>query len=265
LNSLRRSLREQNAEYKVVKNNLFKRALKDAGYEGLDPYVKGPVGVAFADEEIGDVAKVLKNFKKEQVNFSFTAGMIDSVVFDAEQIAKIAKVVNVECFCHGAMCVAVSGRCFMSQHATGLSANRGKCAQLCRRAWHVRDDFGNELKVENSRIMSAKDLCALPFIGKMKETGVMSFKIEGRNRSPEYVSTVVREYRKAIDNNLTREAIVTGIENLKKDYNRGFSSGFFLSVPTADDFSFSEHGEQEEKKEFVGKMLKVCKVERIGG
>ena len=173
-----------------------------------------------------------------------------------KQIKKISKAVDVECFCHGAMCVAVSGRCFMSQHVHGLSANRGKCAQLCRRAWHVKDDNGNELKMENSRVMSAKDLCALPFIDRMKKAGIVSFKIEGRNRSPEYVYTVVSEYRKALDKDLSRAEIVEGIENLKKVYNRGFSSGFYLKVPTADDFSFSENGEQVESKSFVGKVYK---------
>jgi len=188
-----------------------------------------------------------------------------------KQIAKIAKVISVECFCHGAMCVAVSGRCFMSQYTHGLSANRGQCAQLCRRAWNIKDDSGNELKLENSRVMSAKDLCALPFVERMKKSGITSFKIEGRNRSPEYVYTVVSEYRKAIDKKLSRAEIVEGIENLKKVYNRGFSSGFFLKMPTADDFSFSENGDQEEKKVFVGKVYKywpkagVCSVKMNAG
>ena len=173
-----------------------------------------------------------------------------------KQIAKISKVIDVECFVHGAMCVAVSGRCFMSEHVHGLSANRGKCAQLCRRAWNVRDDNGNELKLENSRVMSAKDLCALSFVDKMKSAGVVSFKIEGRNRGPEYVAGVVAEYRKAVDEKLTRGEIVEGIHNLRQVYHRGFSSGFYLGTPTADDFSFSENGEQSERKEFVGKVYK---------
>ncbi len=173
-----------------------------------------------------------------------------------KQIKDISKDVMVECFCHGAMCVAVSGRCFMSQHVHGLSANRGKCAQLCRRAWDIKDNSGNKLKLENSRVMSAKDLCTLPFIEKMKEAGITSFKIEGRNRSPEYVYTVVSEYRKALDKKLNHSEILEGIESLKKVYNRGFSSGFYLKMPTADDFSFSENGEQKERKEFVGKVYK---------
>ncbi len=173
-----------------------------------------------------------------------------------KQIKKISKDVNIECFCHGAMCVAVSGRCFMSQFIHGLSANRGKCAQLCRRGWNITDDNGNKLKLENSRVMSAKDLCTLPFVDEMKKAGITSFKIEGRNRGPEYVHAVVSEYRKALDKKLSRTEIVTGLENLKKVYNRGFSSGFYLKMPTADDFSFGENGEQTERKEFIGKVYK---------
>ena len=173
-----------------------------------------------------------------------------------KQIRQISKFIEVETFRHGAMCVAVSGRCFMSQYTHGLSANRGQCAQLCRRAWDITDDGGNKLKLENSRVMSAKDLCTLPFIDKMKVAGITSFKIEGRNRSPEYVHTVVTEYRKALDKKLSHAEIVEGINNLKKVYNRGFSSGFYLKMPTADDFSFSEHGDQTERKQFVGKTFK---------
>jgi putative protease len=104
--------------------------------------------------------------------------------------------------------------------------------------------------------MSAKDLCALPFVDKMKKAGIVSFKIEGRNRSPEYVYTVVSEYRKALDRKLSRTEIVDGVENLKRVYNRGFSSGFYFGVPTDDDFSWSENGEQSERKSFVGKVYK---------
>ena len=173
-----------------------------------------------------------------------------------KQIKKISKNIKVECFCHGAMCVAISGRCFMSQYTHGLSANRGKCAQLCRWSWNIEDGAGNKLKLENSRVMSAKDLCTLPFIEKMKRAEITSFKIEGRNRSPEYIYTVVSEYRKALDKKLNKAEILAGLEKLKKVYNRGFSSGFYLKMPTADDFSFNDNGEQSERKEFVGKVYK---------
>jgi len=171
-----------------------------------------------------------------------------------EQIKKISNVIDIECFCHGAMCVAISGRCFTSQFVQGLSANRGQCVQICRRAWEIKDDEGNKLVLNNNRVMSAKDLCTLPFIENMKKAGIKSFKIEGRNRSPEYVYAVVSEYRNTLDNNLNRTEIIEGIARLKKVYNRGFSSGFYLKMPTADNFSFSEHGEQEERKEFVGRV-----------
>ncbi|MFA4960273.1 MAG: peptidase U32 family protein [Candidatus Pacearchaeota archaeon] len=173
-----------------------------------------------------------------------------------KQIKKISKIVDVECFVHGAMCVSVSGRCFISQFIHGCSANRGRCAHPCRRSWKVIDDTNNELKLENNRVMSAKDLCTLPFIEELKKAGVKSFKIEGRNRSPEYVYTVVFAYRKAIDKKLSRDEMLELTKELKKVYNRGFSDGFYFKMPTADDFSFSENGEQIESKEFIGRVEK---------
>ncbi len=172
------------------------------------------------------------------------------------QIKKISKVIPTECFIHGAMCVSVSGRCFTSQFVHGLSANRGQCVHPCRRAYTVKDDSGNELQLQNSRVMSAKDLCTLPFIDKIKKAGVTSFKIEGRNRSLEYVKTVTEEYRKAIDKKLSREEINKGLDELRKVYNRDFSSGFYIKMPTSDDFSYSENGEHTENKEFVGRIEK---------
>jgi len=172
-----------------------------------------------------------------------------------EQIKKISKIIDIECFIHGAMCVSESGRCFTSQFLDNKSANRGQCLQFCRRAYIVKDEDGNELKLENSRVMSAKDLCALPFIEQLKGF-VKAFKIEGRNRSPEYVKTVVSVYRKALDKKLTQKEIEKLLEQLKKVYNRGFSSGFFLKCPTADDFSKTEDGEAKERKIILGTVTK---------
>jgi U32 family peptidase len=173
-----------------------------------------------------------------------------------KQIKKISKIVETECFVHGAMCVSVSGRCFTSQFMHGISANRGQCAHPCRRAFTITDDAKNQLKLQNNRVMSAKDLCTLPFIEKLKKAGIRSFKIEGRNRSPEYVYTVVSVYRKALDKKLTKEEIRDYLNELEKVYNRGFSSGFYLKSPTADDFSLTENGEQKENKEFIGRVEK---------
>ena len=171
-----------------------------------------------------------------------------------EQVKKISKIIPVECFIHGAMCVAVSGRCFMSQELFKRSANRGMCAQVCRRSYKITDEEGKELRINRNTVMSAKDLCTLPFFDKLKDAGIVSFKIEGRNRDARYVDTVVRVYRKALDKNLTKEEINEGIKELEKVYNRGFSSGFYLGVPTNDDFSKVENSAATTKKQFIGKV-----------
>jgi len=170
------------------------------------------------------------------------------------QIKEISKVINVESFCHGALCVSISGRCFTSQFLFNKSANRGECLHPCRRTYIVKDDEGNELKLENSRVMSAKDLCTLPFIEKMKKAGIKAYKIEGRNRDARYVDTVVRIYRKALDKKLSEQEIKEGIKELEKIYNKGYSSGFYLKMPTRDDFARIEHNASNEKKHFVGKV-----------
>ena len=173
-----------------------------------------------------------------------------------KQIKKISKVMNIECFAHGAMCVAVSGRCFTSQFLFGKSANRGQCLHPCRRSYIIKDkQEGYELKLENDKVMSAKDLCTLPFIEEMKKAGITSFKIEGRNRDPRYVDAVVRVYRKALDKKLTKDEIRLGIELLKNVYNRKFSSGFYIKKPTSDDFTNVEHSAAKEYKHFVGKVI----------
>lgn len=173
-----------------------------------------------------------------------------------KQIKKISKILPIETFIHGAMCVSISGRCFMSQFLQNRSANRGQCTHPCRRTYLIRDIDGYELKLENNRVMSAKDLCTLPFMDKLKKAGITSFKIEGRNRNPEYVSNIVRVYRKALDKKLNQKEIEESIEELKKVYNRGFSSGFYLKTPTSDDFSSSENGEGKEFKQKVGEIEK---------
>jgi len=171
-----------------------------------------------------------------------------------KQIKKIAKIIPIEVFVHGAMCVSVSGRCFLSQYLYGESANRGRCIQPCRRFYYVKDDQGKELKVSNHHIFSAKDLCALPFIEKLKKAGISAFKIEGRNREPEYVDTVVRIYKKAINKKLSKQEIKQLINELKKVYNKGFSSGFLLAKPTYRDFSDIQHSKATQKKQFIGKI-----------
>ncbi|MEK9184588.1 MAG: U32 family peptidase, partial [Patescibacteria group bacterium] len=173
-----------------------------------------------------------------------------------KQIKKISKIIDIECFAHGAMCVSISGRCFTSQFLFNKSANRGECIHPCRRSYVVKDkQEGYELELENDKIMSAKDLCTLPFIEEMKKSGVKAFKIEGRNRDARYVETVVRIYRKALDKKLTKQEINQSLEELKSVYNKGFSSGFYLGLPTPEDFAKTENSAATERKHFVGKVM----------
>lgn len=171
-----------------------------------------------------------------------------------KQIKKISKIIDLEIFIHGAMCTAVSGRCFTSQFLHCKSANRGACRHPCRKSYKVIDNEGNELRVENSRIFSAKDLCTLPLIEKLKQAGVKAFKIEGRNREPEYVYTITSIYKKALDKKISSKELEESMKQLEKVYNREFSSGFYLKLPTADDFTKSESGAQKATKELVGKV-----------
>ncbi|MDO8467580.1 MAG: U32 family peptidase [Nanoarchaeota archaeon] len=174
-----------------------------------------------------------------------------------KQAKEISKEVETEMFCHGAMCVAISGRCFMSQHLFNSSANRGKCLHPCRRPYEVTikdETSGKELRLENQRVLSAKDLCTLPFIEEMKKAGVTSFKIEGRNRDARYVSSVVSVYRKALDEKLSKKEIEDALKELETVYNRGFSSGFYLGLPTPDDFAKIENSGASERKIYVGKI-----------
>ncbi len=174
-----------------------------------------------------------------------------------KQIKEIIKKVNIEIeiFIHGAMCISVSGRCFMSQFLFNKSANRGECIHPCRREYIIKDtQQGKEMKLENQHILSAKDLCTLPFIEKLKSAGITCFKIEGRNRDPRYVDIVTKVYRKALDKKLSEKEIKQSLEELNSVYNKGFSSGFYLGSPTADDFSKAEHSSATKKKIFVGKV-----------
>ena len=143
------------------------------------------------------------------------------------------KPVRLEMFCHGALCMAVSGKCYMSLHQENTSANRGECRQICRRGYRVTDLVnGDELAIENKYIMSPKDLKTIHFLNKMVDAGVTVFKIEGRARGPEYVRTVVGCYDEALraicDGTYTDERINEWNERLGKVFNRGFWDGYYM-------------------------------------
>ncbi len=177
-----------------------------------------------------------------------------------DQIKEISKVegLEIEVFIHGAMCVSVSGRCFISQFLHNRSGNRGECFHPCRRSYKVIDErYGHELNLENNKVMSAKDLCTLPFIDKLKKAGVKAFKIEGRNRDPLYVDTVIRVYREALDNKISKERVIELMKELQLVYNKGFSSGFYLGKPTPSDFSEVENSMSDYYKSLLGRVVHV--------
>jgi putative protease len=141
--------------------------------------------------------------------------------------------VKIEMFCHGALCVATSGKCYMSLHESGFSANRGSCLQMCRRSYRVIEkETENELEIDHDYIMSPKDLCTISFLDKMLDAGVRVFKIEGRARSAEYVKKVCQCYNEAleaiIENNYSKEKIDRWLYELSTVFNRGFWNGYYL-------------------------------------
>lgn len=168
--------------------------------------------------------------------------------------------IRIEMFCHGAFCMAISGKCYMSLHDANRSANRGECVQICRRSYTVTDnETGNQLEIDNKYIMSPKDLKSVRFIDKMMDAGVRVFKIEGRARGPEYVHTVVTCYREAIqsvlDGTFTEDKKDKWDERLSTVFNRGFWDGYYQGQKMGE--WTKEYGNKAtEKKVLIGKVMK---------
>lgn len=171
---------------------------------------------------------------------------------------------EIEAFIHGAMCIAVSGRCFMSHHLFGISANRGECIQPCRREYEVYDTATEKsMLIGEDYVMSPKDLSTIEFIDRLIEAGIDSFKIEGRKRAPEYVAKTVSVYRQAIDlylaGKLTKEKKREFLAELETVYNRGFSSGFYFGIPSSEDYAGVEGSKANTRKSYIGKVLNYYK------
>lgn len=186
------------------------------------------------------------------------------VIYDTIQNEQIkgpkGELVRIEMFCHGALCMAVSGKCYLSLHEMNASANRGACMQICRRAYEVKDKESDiELEVDNKYIMSPKDLKTIHFMDEMIEAGVRVFKIEGRARGPEYVRTVVECYKDAIrsylEGTFTEEKKLGWDERLKTVFNRGFWNGYYLGQRLGE-WSRNYGSEATERKVYVGKGIK---------
>ena len=265
------------------------RTIVDAAHEaGISAVIAADVAVLEYCNRIGQEVHL-----STQLNISnaealkFYARFADVVVLARElnlkQVAAIYKtiqeeqirgpkgeLIRIEMFCHGALCMAVSGKCYLSLHELGASANRGACMQVCRRGYEVRRDEEPtyllrdkestiELEVDNKYVMSPKDLKTIRFMDEMMEAGVRVFKIEGRARGPEYVKTVVECYSEAIcsylDGTLTEEKKDAWDERLRTVFNRGFWNGYYLGQRLGE---WTRHygSNATERKVYAGKGIR---------
>ena len=212
--------------------------------------------------QFADVVVLARELRMEQVQAIHEQAVRENICGPSGQPIRI------EMFCHGALCMAISGKCYLSLHNIGRSANRGECVQICRRKYRVEDvETGNELLIDNKYIMSPKDLKTIRFIDRMMHAGVRVFKIEGRARGAEYVDTVVRCYKEAISAVLhdeenpdeaplfTDEAKDKWDERLSRVFNRGFWDGYYQGQ-TMGEWNDSYGSKATEKKVYAAKVVK---------
>ncbi len=201
--------------------------------------------------QFADVVVLARELNMEQVGEIYQAIIKDNIR------GKNGELIRIEMFCHGALCMAVSGKCYLSLHEKNISANRGACNQICRRGYTVKDkDSEIELEVDNEYIMSPKDLKTIGFVDEMLNAGVRVFKIEGRARGAEYVKTVVGCYSEAIsavlDGTFSQEKVDAWDIRLSKVFNRGFWNGYYLGQRLGE-WSANYGSEATHKKVYVGK------------
>ena len=238
-------------------------AIERALDAGLQVFLSTQASVANSDS----VCAYFKRFGIRRFVLARECSLEAIASIKAEVAEKLGKddAIEIEVFAHGAMCVSISGRCFMSEYTSGKSANRGECQQPCRRKYRVSEvkEGGAEFELDGGYVMSPKDLCTLPFIEKIFEAGADSLKIEGRNRNAQYVASTARAYRKARDFWLENRGSPDFAErfsrlkselvaDLEKNFNRGFSDGFYMGKPVGD--WTSEGNRATVKKLIVGRV-----------
>ena len=257
----------------------IRNVLQKAKDSGIDAVICWDLSVIQAAKEIGleiHLSTQASVSNSESALFYKNLGITRIVLArecSLEQIKKIKEKadIEIETFIHGAMCVSISGRCFMSQFSTGNSANRGACRQPCRRNYMIKDVEGEfEYEIGPNYVLSPKDLCTLPFIEKLVFAGIDCFKIEGRNKSPEYVSDTTSAYREIIDfiwdnkESADSKKFKKELADLKEKllpklervFNRGLSDGFYLGKPL-DSWTDSYGSAATERKIFLGKITHV--------
>ncbi len=264
-------------EEEALTRNLIDRAAA----EGVDAVIVSDQGAILYAREKG-----LEVHISTQLNVSNTATvkfysqwaetMVLARELDLAQVTHIAqeiekqnicgpsgRQVRIEMFAHGALCMAVSGKCYLSLHENGNSANRGACRQLCRRDWELRDrETGEAIVVDERWLLSPKDLCTLPFLDRMLAAGVSVLKIEGRARSAEYVKRVVEVYREAVEavaaGTFSRERVDGWMMRVSEVFNRGFWEGYYLGAPVPQ-LSQRYGSSATRRKVYVGKVTNFFK------
>ena len=253
--------------------------IADAAKEaGISAVIASDVAVMTYCNKIGQEVHLSTQLNISNVEaLKFYAQFADVVVLARElnmdQVAEVHRLaeehnicgpsgepIRIEMFCHGALCMAISGKCYLSLDNANRSANRGECIQLCRRSYTVTDnETGTQLEIDNKYVMSPKDLKTVRFIDKMMKSGVRVFKIEGRARGPEYVYTVVKCYKEAIqsviDGTFTEEKKDEWDERLATVFNRGFWDGYYLGQKLGE-WNKNYGSCATEKKVYVGKGIK---------
>ncbi len=253
---------------------MAKNLLKAARDAGVSAVIVADQAVIFMARELGLEVHIstqinITNIETLKFYSTFADTMVLSRELSLRQVKHITdqikkqqitgpsgRLVEIEIFGHGALCMAVSGMCHMSLHTYNSSANRGACKQNCRKPYIVIDkESGIELEIDNEYIMSPKDLMVMDFLDQVKEAGVKVLKIEGRGRAPEYVATTVKAYREAIDalydGTYSPERVQQWVQQLATVYNRGFWSGYYLGRKLGEWTTPGSHATQ--KKIYLGK------------
>jgi U32 family peptidase len=255
--------------------SVVKTMLNKAKEVGITAVIASDQAVIMSARSIGVEVHISTQLNVTNIEtVKFYALFADTIVLSRElslrQVRKITEqiekeqikgpsgtLVEIEIFGHGALCMAVSGKCYLSLHSHNSSANRGACKQNCRKKYTVIDqESGFEIEIDNEYMMSPKDLCTLDFLDQVIDSGIKVLKLEGRGRSADYVATVVKTYREAIDayydGTFTRERISVWMQNLASVYNRGFWSGYYLGQKLGE-WSDQPGSHATQKKIYVGK------------
>jgi len=265
----------------IVKKVL--QSVKDSGITAVIASDQAVIGMAKSMEVEVHISTQVNVTNLETVRFysHFADVMVLSRELSLRQIRAICEgvvkenicgpsgnLIEIEIFGHGALCMAVSGKCYLSLHTANSSANRGACTQNCRKKYKVIDmEDGHELEIDNEYIMSPKDLCTLDFLDQVADSGIKVLKIEGRGRAPEYVATVTKCYREAIDSivegTFTDEKIQDWMKRLSSVYNRGFWGAYYLGQELGE-WTDKSGSSATQKKVFLGRGMHYYPKPMIG-